>query len=137
MNIKTLNDLHGAKSKCGKFVISVDRGYLVVACDFHDRARMIYGEKTDNIDGILQDLKIFNFPQYKIVEEENMSTIGLSILYDKDGNKVVYMIKEITRYASTKNNTMSCSISQTVGIRSQNTVRINLSVRWWSYDYGV
>lgn len=88
MNIKTLNDLHGEKSKCGKFVISVDKGYLVVACDFHDRARMIYGEKTDNVDGILQDLKTFNFPKYKIVAEESSSTIGLSILYDKDENKV-------------------------------------------------
>lgn len=94
MNIKTLNDLHGAKSKCGKFVTSVDKGYLIVACNFHDRARIVYSESIDNVVGILQDLKVFNFPQYKIVAEECVSTVELSILYDKDGAKVALYDKK-------------------------------------------
>ena len=87
--INNIKDLHGMRSNCNKFTINIEKGYLAVACNFHDKDRIVYSESVDNMNGILYDLyKVFNFPQYKIVTEKPVSDIGLSILVDKDNKKL-------------------------------------------------
>lgn len=65
--IKSMNDLHGVKSKCGKFTINIDKDYLAIACNFHEKARIIYSEPIGNTKGIFEDLhNILNFEKYEI-----------------------------------------------------------------------
>ena len=89
--INNIKDLHGMRSNCNKFTINIEKGYLAVACNFHDKARIVYSESVDNMNGILYDLyKVFNFPSIKIVpiEPVSASRVGIEVLVDKDGNAV-------------------------------------------------
>lgn len=90
--IQSVNDLHGVKSKCGKFTINIDKGYLAVASNFHDKARIVYSEPIENIDGIFKDLyNIFNFNKYEIVNSK--SNNYRSIVYDNNGKMLAYYCK--------------------------------------------
>ncbi|MGL5458175.1 MAG: hypothetical protein ACRDBY_01010 [Cetobacterium sp.] len=89
--INNIKDLHGMRSNCNKFTINIEKNYLAVACNFHDKARIVYSESVENMNGILYDLyKVFNFPSIKIVPFENVSTtlVGIEVLIDKEGNAV-------------------------------------------------
>ena len=89
--INNIKDLHGMRSNCNKFTINIEKGYLAVACNFHDKARIVYSESVDNMNGILYDLyKVFNFPSIKIVPIEPVSNtlVGIEMLVDKSGNAV-------------------------------------------------
>lgn len=90
--LKNLNELHGKKSKCGKFTINIDKGYLAVACNFHDgKDRIVYSESLENIENILQDIhRVWNFKLYIIMKQDNNDRpkLGITILYDKHGNKM-------------------------------------------------
>lgn len=89
--INNIKDLHGMRSNCNKFTINIEKNYLAVACNFHDKARIVYSESVENMNGILYDLyKVFNFPSIKIVPFENVSTtlVGIEMLVDRDGNAV-------------------------------------------------
>ncbi|MGL6184686.1 MAG: hypothetical protein ACRC1T_04840 [Clostridium chrysemydis] len=97
MMLNSLNELHGRKSKCGKFTINIDKGFIAVACNFHDgKDRIVYSENLDNIDNILYDLhKVWNFPLYRLIKENNDSDkkVGIVLLYDDKGNKIAFYDK--------------------------------------------
>lgn len=84
--IKSLESLHGKKSKCKKFTINIDKDYLAVACNFHDgKDRIVYSEPIYNVDTILYDLyEVWNYPKYKLSDEINLSDYGMILLVNKD-----------------------------------------------------
>lgn len=96
MILNSLYELHGKKSKCGKFTVNVDKGFLAVACNFHDgKDRIVYSECLDRTDNILQDLHtVWNFQLYRLVKEEySTHKSGIIILYNHNGKKVAFYDK--------------------------------------------
>ena len=91
MMLNSLRELHGKKSKCGKFVANIDKGYIAVACNFHDgKDRIVYSESLDNIDNILSDLhRVWNFPLYRLIKESK-GTLGVYVLFDDKGDKIAF-----------------------------------------------
>lgn len=87
--INKIDALHGKKSKCGKFTINIDKGYLAVACNFHDgKDRIVYSESIDNIENIFQDLyKVWNFEPMRMTTKDDKPKrkIGINLLVDKNG----------------------------------------------------
>lgn len=87
--IQSINDLHGVKSKCGKFTINIDKGYLAVASNFHDKARIVYSEPIENVEGIFKDLyNVFNFNKY--VTANSKLNDYRTVVYDKYGRMIAY-----------------------------------------------
>lgn len=103
--INNIKDLHGMRSSCNKFTINIEKNYLAVACNFHDKARIVYSESVDNLNGILYDLyKVFNFPHIKIVPITPVSDslVGIEVLTDKDGNAVAKKEGDNVKFYDTK-----------------------------------
>lgn len=103
--INNIKDLHGMRSNCNKFTINIEKNYLAVACNFHDKARIVYSESVDNLNGILYDLyKVFNFPHIKIVPITPVSDslVGIEVLTDKDGNAVAKKEGDNVKFYDTK-----------------------------------
>lgn len=61
--------INGMKSKCNKFTLNIDKGYVGVATQTADgTCRMVYIEPVENEENIIKDLEnLFNF---KINEEK-------------------------------------------------------------------